>query len=87
MTYEFGDPNTMPTIVMLHGFAGSALLYYPLFEYLSTRYHVLALDLLGMGCSSRPEFLANTTREACLFFIESIEEWRKEMGLDKMTLV
>ena len=87
MTYEFGDKETLPTIVMLHGFAGSALLYYPLFQYLSGKYHVLAIDLLGMGCSSRPEFLAESSREAYLFFVESIELWRKEMGLKTMSLV
>lgn len=87
MTYEFGDKNKLPTIVMIHGYAGSALMYYPLFKYLHGKFHVIAIDLIGMGCSSRPEFLANSTREAGLFFIESIEQWRQEMKLEKMTLV
>lgn len=87
MTYEFGHDKNLPTIVMIHGFVGSGLLYYPLFEYLNGRYHVYAIDLLGMGSSSRPYFLANTTREATLFFTESIEQWRQEMGLETMTLV
>ena len=87
MTYEFGDKSKLPTIILIHGYAGSALTYYPLFKYLHGKFHVIGIDLLGMGCSSRPEFLANSTKEAGLFFVESIEQWRKEMKLEKMTLV
>lgn len=87
MTYEFGDKSKLPTIILIHGYAGSALTYYPLFKFLHGKFHVIGIDLLGMGCSSRPEFLANSTKEAGLFFVESIEQWRKEMKLEKMTLV
>lgn len=87
MTYEFGDKDKLPTIVLIHGYAGSALTFYPMFKYLKGKYHVIAIDLLGMGCSSRPEFLASSTTEAGLFFVESLELWRQQMKLDKMTLV
>lgn len=87
MTYEFGDPEKLPTIVLIHGYGGSALTYYPLFQYLNGKYHVIAIDLMGMGCSSRPDFLAQSTREAGLFFVESLELWRRQMKLKKMTLV
>jgi abhydrolase domain-containing protein 5 len=92
MTYEFGDKynstvNSRPTIVLIHGYAGSALTYYPIFKYLVDKYHVIAIDLLGMGCSSRPEFLAKSTAEAGLFFVESLELWRRKIGLKDMNLV
>jgi hypothetical protein len=34
------------------------------------------------GRSSRPEWHARSTEEAEHFFIESLELWRKEMGID-----
>lgn len=48
-----------------------------------------------MGRSSRPAFRVKAKRddiagrvfEAESFFIDSLEEWRKKMGLEKMTLV
>lgn len=49
MTYEFGDKERLPTIVLIHGYGGSALTYYPMFKYLKDKYHVIAIDLLGMG--------------------------------------
>lgn len=54
-----------------------------------------ALDWLGMGRSARVPFTVKAKRddidgrvaEAEAFFIDSLEEWREKMGLDKMTLV
>jgi len=86
MTYEFGEKEKLPTIILIHGYAGSAITFYPLYKYLKGKFHVICFDLLGMGCSSRPEFLADSTKEAGLFFVESLEQWRKEMKLEKMTL-
>ncbi|PIA15663.1 alpha/beta-hydrolase [Coemansia reversa NRRL 1564] len=54
---------------------------------------VYAIDWLGMGRSSRPPY--NSRREesedarvahAENFFIESLEEWRQRMGIERMTL-
>lgn len=56
---------------------------------------MFAVDWLGMGRSSRPPFRIKAKRddidgrvsEAESFFIDSLEQWRQRMGLDKMTLV
>ena len=48
---------------------------------------VYAIDLLGKGCSSRPEFLATNWEEAEEFFIQSIEEWRKTLNLTNFHLI
>jgi cardiolipin-specific phospholipase len=56
---------------------------------------VYALDWLGMGRSARVPFIIKAKREdtkgrvaeAESFFIDSLEEWREKMGLEKMTLV
>ena len=52
-----------------------------------------ALDLLGMGNSSRPHFRVQAKDpvgkidEAEAFFIDALEEWRKEKKIEKMTLL
>jgi cardiolipin-specific phospholipase len=56
---------------------------------------VYALDWLGMGRSARVPFTIKAKRddiqgrvtEAESFFVDSLEEWREKMGLEKMTLV
>lgn len=56
---------------------------------------VYALDWLGMGRSARPSFSVKASRkdvaarvgEAESFFVDSLEDWRTKMGLDKMTLI
>jgi pimeloyl-ACP methyl ester carboxylesterase len=47
-------PPAAPTIVLLHGFAGSLHWWEREVPLLDTRYHVLSFDLLGHGGSSKP---------------------------------
>lgn len=54
-----------------------------------------ALDWLGMGRSARVPFIVKAKRddiagrvhEAESFFVDSLEQWRVKMGLEKMTLI
>jgi cardiolipin-specific phospholipase len=86
MTYEFGD-RTKPTIIVIHGFGGSALIFFRLYKVLNEKYHVILIDLIGDGCSSRPEFLARTKLEAEQFYVQAFEKWRAKMGLEVMNIV
>lgn len=49
--------------------------------------------MLGMGRSARPHFKIHATerlakvREAEAFFVDSLEDWRKQRGLEKFTLM
>ena len=59
-----------------------------------SNYRILALDLLGMGLSSRPPFhishKLNTEEKinaAEDFFVEALEDWREKRGIKKMTLL
>jgi pimeloyl-ACP methyl ester carboxylesterase len=47
-------PAAAPTIVLLHGFAGSLHWWENLVPLLDVRYHVVRFDLLGHGGSSKP---------------------------------
>lgn len=82
-------------LVMLHGYGAGLGLFYKNFEGLSRvpGWRLYALDLLGMGRSSRPPFkvYAKTQQgkieEAENWFIDSLEEWRKMKKIDKFTLL
>lgn len=84
-TYRCGDQNT-EVLVLLHGYGGSSVLFYPMLKELSQKYQVYCIDFLGMGLSSRPEFKCQTTEETIDYFVESFEQWRKSVGLTYFTL-
>lgn len=73
-------------LVLLHGFGGGVGLWALNFEDLCANRTVYAFDLLGFGRSSRPQF--DTDAEVAENqFVESIEEWRRKIGLDRMILL
>ncbi|KAF7790111.1 hypothetical protein EIP86_001063 [Pleurotus ostreatoroseus] len=89
-----------PPAVVLHGYGAGLGFFFQNFPALGrwagTRgASVHAVDWLGMGRSARVPFTVKAkrndidgrVREAESFFVESLEEWRQKMGLEKMTLV
>jgi pimeloyl-ACP methyl ester carboxylesterase len=47
---------------------------------LAEKFHLILIDILGMGGSSRPAFTAETPDDADKIFIDSLENWRLAMG-------
>jgi len=87
--YKKKIPSVAPPLVLLHGYANGALYYYRNIIGLSYYFSsVYSLDMMGWGLSSRPKFhLTDTSVEAAeSFFVDSLEEWRKKNGIDKMIL-
>lgn len=82
-------------LVMLHGYGAGLGFFYKNFEGLSRvpGWKIYALDMLGMGRSSRPPFKihakdqAGKITEAENWFIDALEEWRKLKKIDKFTLL
>jgi len=48
----------------VHGYGGSGALMYRLFKLLMPHFYVIAIDLIGMGSSSRPDFECKDGDEA-----------------------
>ena len=88
---EEADQN----LVMLHGYGAGLGLFYKNFEGLSRArgWKIYALDLLGMGRSSRPPFKVHTKdrrgsiTEAENWFIDALEEWRVQKKIERFTLL
>ncbi|KAH9938464.1 alpha/beta-hydrolase [Fomitopsis serialis] len=91
---------TSRQLVLLHGYGAGLGFFFQNFlalgQWASRRgTSVFALDWLGMGRSARVPFSIKAKRddidgrvnEAEGFFIDSLEQWRERMGLERMTLV
>ncbi|KAM6899840.1 1-acylglycerol-3-phosphate O-acyltransferase ABHD5 [Xenentodon cancila] len=73
-------------LVLLHGFGGGVALWAQNLDALSSSRPVYALDLLGFGRSSRPQFSTEPER-AEEQFVTALEEWREAVGLEEMVLL
>jgi cardiolipin-specific phospholipase len=94
------SPTAPPPAVLLHGYGAGLGFFVHNFPAVAQwagrrRSSVYALDWLGMGRSARVPFtikakrddVAGRVSEAESFFVDSLEQWRIKMGLEKMTLV
>ncbi|KAK7695606.1 hypothetical protein QCA50_000242 [Cerrena zonata] len=94
------SPSGPPPAVVLHGYGAGLGFFFQNFPALgrwagNRGTSVYAIDWLGMGRSARIPFRVKAKREdirgrvaeAESFFIDSLEEWRTKMGLEKMTLI
>lgn len=89
------EEETEQNLVMLHGYGAGLGFFYKNFEGLSRvpGWKVYALDLLGMGRSSRPPFrIRAKDRQASIteaenWFIDALEEWRVQKKIDRFTLL
>ncbi|RFU35621.1 Carboxylesterase, partial [Scytalidium lignicola] len=89
-----GEP-VEENLVMLHGYGAGLGFFYRNFEGLSRvkGWKLYALDMLGMGRSSRPPFKIHgkdqqsKIAEAENWFIDALEEWRILKKIDRFTLL
>ncbi|KAL8996338.1 MAG: hypothetical protein Q9169_004138 [Polycauliona sp. 2 TL-2023] len=89
------DEANNQNLVMLHGYGAGLGFFYKNFEGLSRvpGWTVYALDLLGMGRSSRPPFHVHakdrqkSISEAEDWFVDALEEWRVTRKIDRFTLL
>ncbi|XP_068179379.1 1-acylglycerol-3-phosphate O-acyltransferase ABHD5 [Antennarius striatus] len=86
LTFSSDRVKHRTPMVLLHGFGGGVGLWAHNLEALSQRRPVFALDLLGFGQSSRPQF-STDAQEVEEQFVESIEQWRANVGLETMILL
>ena len=91
-TRHFGDQdhndadNTKLPLVMMHGMASGMALFCKNLPELAADRPLYCLDLPGFARSSRPHFNRDH-RQAEKEYVGAIEEWRRQMGLERMCLL
>ncbi|XP_059284395.1 1-acylglycerol-3-phosphate O-acyltransferase isoform X3 [Lycium ferocissimum] len=86
-TVTFDSKEGSPTLVMVHGYGASQGFFFRNFDALAKHFKVIAIDQLGWGGSSRPDFTCRSTEETEDWFIDSFEEWRKAKNLSNFILL
>jgi len=71
-----------PTLVLIHGYGGFAAIFYKIIkDIVEAGIHLIMIDIIGMGTSSRPEFNRDqSSDEADAYFVNFIEKWRVAYG-------
>lgn len=85
-TVKLNEGSSQLPLVLLHGFGAGVGLWCLNLDSLARSRPVYAIDLLGFGRSSRPQF-SSTPLEAESEFVESVEAWRKKVGLERFVLL
>ncbi|GMH17468.1 hypothetical protein Nepgr_019309 [Nepenthes gracilis] len=86
-TLTFSSKVGSPTLVMVHGYGESQGFFFRNFDALVSHFRVIAIDQLGWGGSSRPDFTCKSTEETEAWFIDSFEAWRKAKNLSNFILL
>ncbi|XP_066581752.1 (Lyso)-N-acylphosphatidylethanolamine lipase isoform X2 [Prorops nasuta] len=85
-TISLNEESPKTPILMLHGLGAGVALWVLNLDALSSQRPVYAIDLLGFGRSSRPTF-SHEAEKAEEQLVSSVEEWRREMKLEKFVLL
>eukprot|EP01016_Furgasonia_blochmanni_P050780 TRINITY_DN7902_c0_g1_i2.p1 TRINITY_DN7902_c0_g1~~TRINITY_DN7902_c0_g1_i2.p1 ORF type:complete len:372 (-),score=55.93 TRINITY_DN7902_c0_g1_i2:334-1449(-) len=79
----FDNPKTL---IMLHGYLASNIIFLRMLGELSQFYRVICIDLPGMSLSSRSDFSFQTEEEGIEYFISALEKFRELLAIDSFVL-
>ncbi|KAL0870025.1 hypothetical protein ABMA27_006201 [Loxostege sticticalis] len=85
-TISLNEESPATPLVMLHGMGAGVALWCPNLDAFAATRPVYAIDLLGFGRSSRPKFASDATKVEAQW-VESVEEWRREVNLGQIILL
>ncbi|XP_045452784.1 1-acylglycerol-3-phosphate O-acyltransferase ABHD5 isoform X1 [Melitaea cinxia] len=85
-TISLNDEAEKTPLLMLHGMGAGVALWCPNLDAFAATRPVYAIDLLGFGRSSRPKF-ASEAEKVEAQWVESVEQWRREVKVDEFILL
>ncbi|KAL4161998.1 hypothetical protein PRNP1_002546 [Phytophthora ramorum] len=83
-----GDGKQLPprNLVLVHGYMAGNAFWAANLQTLAKAFNVYAVEWRGIGRSDRPKWHPKTDEEMDDFFVESLEDWRRELNLDRFIL-
>lgn len=83
-----GDGKQLPprNLVLVHGYMAGNAFWAANLQTLAKSFNVYAVEWKGIGRSDRPKWHPKTDDEMDDFFVESLEDWRRELQLDRFIL-
>ncbi|KAG7399464.1 Alpha/beta hydrolase domain-containing protein 4 [Phytophthora boehmeriae] len=83
-----GDAKQLPprNLVLVHGYMAGNAFWAANLQTLAKSFNVYAVEWKGIGRSDRPHWCPKTDEEMDDFFVESLEDWRRELQLDRFIL-
>ena len=60
-------------------------MFYKIMQILATKFHIILIDIIGMGSSCRPtnfDHKTITPTEADNYFVDFLEKWREATGVE-----
>ena len=79
---ELGDTDK-ETVVFVHGYADSSLMYHAITSRMQDDYHIYCVDMRGHGISSKPEQYAYTIMQ----IRDDVVDFLSQMGIDNCYMV
>lgn len=83
------EDTKKPPITFIHGFGGSSATYLDFKTHLSQYFTIHSIDLLGMGCSGKPDiqWIKLSAKQIVEIYVSSLEQWREGMNIEKLDFV
>lgn len=76
-----------PPLVVLHGHGGGVGVWIDEIDALAAHYRLYLVDWLGWGRSDRPAYTGSGAERSRDWWVESLEDWRRAMGLEDFYLL
>jgi len=79
---KYSLDKSKPTMIFVHGYNSSCVHYIKMLKKFYKEFNLFAIDLIGMGFSSRPQPDFKDSKDYINFFIDSIEAFRIKIFKD-----
>ena len=82
---EEAEKSCKPTLLMIHGFGGSACAFYMIFKQLLEHFRIVAIDMLGFGASTRvtiKDSVLSSPAATENYHVSWLQAWLNQMSLN-----